>query len=156
MGKAELLKEIAMRGLSAAGLALVAGYVVWIAILQFRSSFWRRLKAQRTRHRSLMDSVRDIRQASLESKDDLEKFYQTANDVLRGLAAQRLPDRAGLTPPELRRELARVGDSEHHAAVLSDLLAECDTIRYAPDGLERARKGHESFVAKLEELTRKS
>jgi hypothetical protein len=135
------------------GLAAIACYLVWLAVVQVRSGFWKRRMAERARRKSLWQSVREIQQTSADSKGDLEKFYERANDVLRSLAAQRLQDRAGLTPSELKVELTAAGDSEHHATVLSELLAECDAIRYAPDGVERASQAHPEFVRKFEELT---
>ena len=68
-------------------------------------------------------------------------------------AAEKLGNGAGLTPQELKNELTAAGDSERHATGLSELLAQCEIVRYAPDGMQQARDRHSEFLSKFEALT---
>ena len=134
------------------GLAILAGYVAWLAVVQVRSGFWKKKLAERARKKSFGESLEEIREAPAESPQELESFYQKASEILRGMAAEKLGNGAGLAPQEMEAELRKAGAGERHAALLGALLDQCDHIRYAPDGLEQGRRLREEFLRKFEEL----
>jgi hypothetical protein len=135
------------------GLAAIAIGAGRLAVAQIHSGFWKRKRAELTRKKSLSDSMQEIRRTPAGTPAELEKFYNKASEILRGLAAEKLGDGAGLTPQELKNELTAAGDSERHATELSELLAQCEMIRYAPDGLEQGHHRHSEFLRKFEALT---
>ncbi|MCU1275796.1 MAG: hypothetical protein JWO48_3227 [Bryobacterales bacterium] len=135
------------------GLAAIAIVGGRLAMSQIHSGFWKRKRAELTRKKSLTDSMQEIRRTPADTAEELESFYNKASDILRGLAAEKLGDGAGLTPLELKNELVAAGDSERHASGLSELLAQCEIIRYAPDGMQQARDRHSEFLSKFEALT---
>jgi hypothetical protein len=124
-----------------------------IAFAHVRSGVWKQKLAERTRKKSLQESVQEIRRIPSTTPDQLAGFYDRASHILRGIAAEKLGDGAGLTPQEMNRALIAAGDPERHAAVLSELLAQCDLIRYAPDGMEQGRRLHPEFLDRFAELT---
>lgn len=141
--------------LGVCGLLAIALFVAWLTVAQIKSGIWKQRMAERSRRKSLSESLDEIRQTPADSRAELESFYQKAAQVLRALAAERLGDGAGLTPGEMRMALEGAGAAEREAATLSELLEQCDTIRYAPNGLDQGRQLHTEFVRKLEELTQR-
>ena len=135
------------------GLAAIAIGGGRIALAQFRLGVWEQKLAERSRTKSLQQSMEEIRRTPAATPLELAAFYDKASEILRGLAAEKLGDGAGLTPNELKQALTAAGDPEHHAIVLSELLAQCDLIRYTPDGMEQGRRLHSEFLTKLAELT---
>ena len=135
------------------GLAVIVGYAAWLAVLQIRSGFWKQKTAERIRKKSLLESVEEIRQKPVESAADLEDFYRRAAEILRGIAAEKLGDGAGLTPREMQAALQAAGSEERRAAAIGELMEQCDLIRYAPGGLEQGRRVRPEFVDKLARLT---
>jgi hypothetical protein len=139
--------------LGVCGLAAIAIGGTRIALAQFRLGVWEQKLAERSRMKSLQQSMEEIRRTPAATPLELASFYDKASEILRGLAAEKLGDGAGLTPNELKQALTAAGDPERHAIVLSELLAQCDLIRYTPDGMERGRRLHSEFLTKLAELT---
>ena len=135
------------------GLAAIAGYAVWLAVIQIRSGFWKQRIAERVRKKSLQESVEEIRQTPAESAADVEDFYRRAAEILRGIAAEKLGDGAGLTPRETQAALRAAGAEERRAAAIGELMEQCDLIRYSPGGLEQGRRVRPEFLLKLAELT---
>jgi hypothetical protein len=135
------------------GLAVIAIGGGRIALAQFRLGVWEQKLAERSRKKSLRQSMEEIRRTPAATPLELASFYDKASEILRGLAAEKLGDAAGLTPNELKQALSAAGDPEHHATVLSELLAQCDLIRYTPDGMEQGRRLHPEFLTKFAELT---
>ncbi|HEV2691106.1 MAG TPA: hypothetical protein VGV35_21265 [Bryobacteraceae bacterium] len=115
------------------GLAIVAVSVAWLAVAQIRSGFWKTKMAERTRKKSLSESLQEIREAPAESPEELDSFYKKASEILRAIAAETPDNGSGL----------------------SDILRQCDVIRYSPDGLEQGRRERPEFLRKLEDLTRR-
>jgi hypothetical protein len=134
------------------GIALLAGYGTWIAMVQIRSEFWKHKLAERARKKSLSESLQEIRSAPAESPEELAAFYKKAADVVRGLAAEKLGDGAGLTARELETELKKAGAGERQATAMSYLIEQCDLVRYSPGGLEEGRRLRPEFLRKFEEL----
>jgi hypothetical protein len=139
--------------LGVCGLAAIAIGGTRIALAQFRLGVWEQKLAERSRMKSLQQSMEEIRRTPAATPLELASFYDKASEILRGLAAEKLGDGAGLTPNELKQALTAAGDPERHAIVLSELLAQCDLIRYTPDGMEQGRRLHSEFLTKLAELT---
>ncbi len=139
--------------LGVCGLAAIAIGGGRIALAQFRLGVWEQKLAERSRMKSLQQSMEEIRRTPAATPLELASFYDKASEILRGLAAEKLGDGAGLTPNELKQALTAAGDPERHAIVLSELLAQCDLIRYTPDGMEQGRRLHSEFLTKLAELT---
>jgi hypothetical protein len=135
------------------GLAVIAIGGGRIALVRLRSGVREQKLAERSRKKSLQQSVEEIRRTPAATPAELANFYDKASEILRGLAAEKLGDGAGLTPHELKQALTAAGDPEHHATVLSELLAQCDLIRYTPDGMEQGRRLHPEFLNKFAELT---
>ena len=135
------------------GLAAIAGYAVWLAVIQIRSGFWKQRIAERVRKKSLQESVEEIRRTPDESIEDLEDFYRRAAGILRAIAVEKLGDGAGLTPRETQAALRAAGTEERRAAAIGDLMEQCDLIRYSPGGLEQGRRLRPEFLQKLAELT---
>lgn len=134
------------------GLAVIAVYVAWLAVARMRSGFWKKKMAERSRKKSLWESLQEIRQSPSESPEDLENFYSKASEILRGIASEKLGDGAGLTPREMEARLRTAGVAERQAVMLGGLLEQCDLIRYAPDGLEQGRRARPEFLRKFEEM----
>jgi hypothetical protein len=134
------------------GLAVIAIGGGRIALAQFRLGVWEQKLAERSRQKSLQQSMEEIRCTPAATPLELASFYDKASEILRGLAAEKLGDGAGLTPHEMKLALTAAGDAEHHATVISELLAQCDLIRYTPDGMEQGRRLHAEFLAKFAEL----
>ena len=139
--------------LGLAGLTVLSLGLMKLVIAQVHSGFLKGKHAERTRKRSLSDSMQEIRGIPANTPAELENFYNKASEIIRGLAAEKLGDGAGLTPSELKHELSVAGDSERHASGLSGLLAECELIRYAPDAIAQGRDKYPEFLRKFEQLT---
>ncbi len=138
------------------GLAAIAMLGGRFALAQVRLGVWERKMAERSRKKSLQQSMEEIHRTPAATPLELASFYDKATEILRGLAAEKLGDGAGLTPEELKQALLAAGDQEHHATVISELLTQCDQIRYAPDGMEQGRRLHPDFLNKFAELTGKT
>jgi len=137
------------------GLGATILYLGWLASAQLRSRPWRSRQVEKDRAKRLWEAVERVKQITVATPKELAYFYDEASEVLRRLAAERLHGECGFTPEELKTELCKAGDTETHAAVLSELLAACDETRYAPGGLELGKAKHTEFLRKFEELTQR-
>jgi hypothetical protein len=145
------------------GFLLVAAYLGWLAVSQIRSGFWKHQMAERARKKSLSESWEEIRQARVDSPEELAAFYKKASEVLRALATEKIGRGEGLTGPEIEAELrkaaggstgmlGRESATERQASVIGSLLGQCDLVRYTPDGLDVGRRNHAEFLRKFGEL----
>jgi hypothetical protein len=135
------------------GLVAISVYLAWLGVAWARSGFWRQRTVERSRKRSMEDSLEEIRQAQMDSPEDVENFYRRASDILRSLAAEKLGDGAGLTPRETETALLAAGAEDAQAKVIGELMKQCELFRYAPDGLGKGQAMRPEFLRKFEELT---
>jgi hypothetical protein len=138
--------------LGVGGLVAVLIYASWVGLAWARSGFWRHKTSESVRKKSTRDSFDEIRQAPLDTLENVDSFYARASAILRGLAAKQLGDCRGMTAREMQAALEKSGRGEDHAMALGDLMEECDLVRYSPHGAERARDRHSEFLRKFEAI----
>jgi hypothetical protein len=140
-----------------AGIAAVLLYGSSLIVAWVRSGIWKRKAAAQTRHKPARESFDEIRYSSLDSREDVEKFYTKASLILREIATERLGDCNGLTPRELEQALRKMDAGAESAPAVSApavcaLMEQCDLMRYSPDAAGLARSGQAEFLRKLEEV----
>ena len=138
--------------LGVCGLLFVIAYAASLALAGMRAGFWKKQLDKRTRQKSIRESFDEIRQAPVDNPQSIEAFYSRASSILRGLAAERIGDCAGLTPRETQLALQKSGEREDQAAAVGELLEQCDLVRYSPEGAQRASGRHPEFLRRFGEL----
>jgi hypothetical protein len=133
-------------------LIAVAAYLIAVLLVWAKSGFWKRRMTEHMTRKSVRESLEEMREAPVDSAENVLRFYGRASEVLRGVAAERLGDCSGLTPDEMQAALLAAGDRESHAERLTRLMEQCDLVRYSPNGHGRGLDQRSEFLRKFEEL----